>query len=66
MEWNQNGELQYYTNGTQIGRMNIDKGLVYFPCICRYGDFQKKTLKWWFICLHLCMIAKEFEKGIYI
>ena len=35
MEWNENGELKYYTNDIQIGRMIIDRGLVYFPCVCR-------------------------------
>ena len=42
IEWNERGEFKAYTNDAEIGTMEIEKGLIYYPCVCRKrrGDVE--------------------------
>ena len=36
IQWDDVGNLTYYVNDTEIGIIDIEKGLTYYPCFCRY------------------------------
>ena len=35
MEWDDSGSLKFYRNDTEIGKINIRKDVIYYPCVCR-------------------------------
>lgn len=47
MEWNESGDISYYTNDIFIGKIAVHKDLIYHPCVCRCtseGDVELKIM----------------------
>ena len=39
IEWDSNkGIFEYYNNDDKVGTINIKKGLIYYPCVCRHSE----------------------------